>query len=692
MRAVRILRLALPPLAALAGCSPTPPAPRQEYRVVRRLLDDGFRTAVPPLTHRGVETIADTRRLVVTAATEVEPAIVCPPPAAGPKRLCRVSVPRDLPVQTLIAETQPLPLLRATAKPGQPRRLNGRIDLDRRRRFVLRRRAERGAWGPRRLPYWMAAGLRAWPVHSAGAWDVTSRRIAIPPDAALTFAVGIQEPAWYVDSAPVQFIIEARGPEGDVEVYRRALDPARHPEDRRWFDERISLRAVGGRTVALRFKVQPLVAGDRRPQLPVWADPTLLAPAPPTPPSPPSIVLVSLDTLRARSMSVYGAERDTTPWFARFATSATRFTQAFTTFSNTYGAHLSMLTGTYPRRHDIRRSRRLAADVPTLAERLRAAGYDTAAFTEDAMLDGNAGFARGFATYWENTEIGSGAGDAPGTFARTLAWVAAHRDQPFFVFAHTYAVHAPYLPSPPYDKMFLESPTGEVAPEDQVGRLAYEQEVRQLDDDVARLVAGLDALVAPERVVLVITADHGEEFWEHQGLVHSQLYEEVLHVPLFVRATGRFPAGRTVDELVSLVDVTPTLLELAGLAASGLDGLSLVPLLDGSAATLGREMVFAESPPTTFSRHAWNFVARRRGGKCFSYELASLDRCFDLTRDPNEQAPLSTDADPALWQAARLHGESVFAARAEARESAAAPDATVDPEREEKLRALGYIE
>lgn len=694
-RRARHRRLLLVLLAAATSCHEVPSRPVPELRVVRRLLDDGFRTAAAPFTHRGVESLAGVRKLVVAAATPIDPSTVCLPRSSSPTRPCTITVPRSTPaVPSLIVETGSLPLLRAGAKPRAVRgHLQKSADLRRRRRFVLRRQPLDDVPMARNLRFWMTPGLRAWPVLGIGARDVASHPISIPADAVLTFAVGIQEPAWYVDSAPVQFTIEARGPGVDVELYRRALDPARRPEDRRWFDERVSLGAVAGRTVILRFRVHPLHAGDRRPHLPMWADPTLLAPpAAPSPP-PPSIVLVSLDTLRAKSMSTFGyAARETTPRLSRFATTATRFAHAYTTFSNTLGAHISMLTGTYPGRHGIRHPRELAPDIPTLAELLRAAGYDTAAFTEDALLDASMGFQRGFAHYWENTAIETGAGDAPGTFGRALAWLAGHRDRPFFLFVHTYAVHAPYTPSPPYDTLFGDAPG--TAPNMEL--LPYEREIRQLDDDVARLVAGLDALVPPERFVLVITADHGEEFLEHQGTRHTQLYDETLHVPLLFRWPGHVPAGRTLDTQVSLIDVAPTLLDLAGLGPAVADGQTLRPLLEGTATTLEREVILAAAPWSPFSRHAWSFVARRPDAKCFSYELTSLDCCFDLVRDPSEARPLAPTRYTALWEAARAHGEVVLGSTAPA---AAAPTAAattdplhVDPERVLKLRALGYLE
>jgi hypothetical protein len=163
----------------------------------------------------------------------------------------------------------------------------------------------------------------------------------------------------------------------------------------------------------------------------------------------PFVVLVSLDTLRARSMSAYGYGLGTTPEFQRIAAEGALFENAFTTFSNTLAAHMSMLTGLYPAAHGVYTNTRLSAAIPTLAENLRGAGYQTAAITEDGLITARAGFARGFAHYVEDKTTAWHEVGARRTFERALAWANAHADEPFFLFVHTYAVHAPTHRGPP---------------------------------------------------------------------------------------------------------------------------------------------------------------------------------------------------------------------------------------------------
>jgi hypothetical protein len=291
------------------------------------------------------------------------------------------------------------------------------------------------------LPRQRADRLTYALVPSLESRDFESRLVEIPPGARLRFAIGTEELAWGVDAAPVEFAVRALGDEGTSEVYRHRLDPSHRSGDRGWREADVPLDGLAGKRVRFAFEVRAVAPLDRRPQLPLWADPRVIAPAPEGP-ARPSVVLVSLDTLRARSMSAYGHDRETTPEFARLAREGTLFERAFTTFSNTLGAHMSMLTGLYPAAHGTKTTSLLGTPQPTLAERLRGAGYETAAVTENGMISARWGFARGFARYVEDKTSAWRPVGARRTFDRALACAEAHADEPFFLFVHTYAVHA----------------------------------------------------------------------------------------------------------------------------------------------------------------------------------------------------------------------------------------------------------
>jgi arylsulfatase A-like enzyme len=547
------------------------------------------------------------------------------------------------------------------------------------------RKAQRRGW---EIPHWQTSWLEYTLVPRLEDRDFASRKVEIPPRARLRFAIAAEETTWDVDAAPVDFTVRAESDDGSPEIFRRTLDPSHRREDRGWHEVDVPLGELAGKRVSFHFEVRLRDPADRRPQLPLWGDPRVVAPAETRGRA--SIVLVSLDTLRARSMSAYGYELPTTPEFQRIAREGALFTNAFTTFSNTLGAHMSMLTGLYPANHGVGAATSLSRARPTLAERLRGAGYETAAITENGLITARAGFARGFAHYVEDKTSAWHAVGAARTFRRALTWAEAHADEPFFLFVHTYAVHAPYEPSASYRELFTAAPTPSG------NQLPYEREVREVDDELARLVAELDRLLGRERYLLVVTADHGEEFYEHGLMFHVQLYDEVMHVPLLFRWPGRIPEDRVIDQLVSLVDVAPTILGLVGVSdRGGNDGLDLSSLIEGGTPppVLPRQVVFGEAPRIQRSEGARTYVARSETAKCMLAAKASEAHCFDLKADPRERNPLSPSSSAALTE---LAGEvSRYRDRAKQVPPAHAPVAVPeapDIQREQQLRALGYIE
>jgi len=517
--------------------------------------------------------------------------------------------------------------------------------------------------------------------------DVVTAPVDVPPGAVLSFALGVEEAAWDVGAAPLEFTVTALDGGREEIVLRRRLDPARAPADRGWVEVRVPLGGLVRRRV--RFRLAARAVGGAGSSLPVWSDPVMLAPRPR--PAVAGVVLVSLDTLRAVSVGAYGAARPTTPSLdARMAARGTLFEHAIAPFPHTLPSHLSMFTGLYERRHGVRGLfQALDAGRRTLPEALRAAGYETAAFTEDGFLVAEAGIRRGFAVYGENrsADIHRPVGQIEDTFRRGLAWLARHADEPFFLFLHTYQVHQPYTPPPRYATFFGDPTT--IAEASERDRLLYEQEVRYTDDQVAALLDGLDALGLGERALVIVTADHGEEFLEHGQRYHGyQLYDEVLRVPLLVRWPGRVPAGLRVGTPVSLVDLVPTLLELLGIPPlPDVDGVSLVPLLRDPPAPFARTTVFAEAP-SSYTSGTVDLVAARTGTlKCIGRDGAAA-QCFDLAADPAERKQL--DGSAAARTADLMAAIDAFRTQVVKRPTEREPAAT-EAEREQKLRALGYV-
>lgn len=545
----------------------------------------------------------------------------------------------------------------------------------------------------------------------AGPLEVSARASVLPPPvqttitkpvrvergAVLTVGLGLVPLVRAAGGGGVEARILARTGGGERELLRAVLDPAR-PESAAWQDHRIALEPLAGESVRFVFETRPAPgAPPDAPAAPLWGAPRLLAPRARA--GARNLVLVSLDTLRADHVGAYGCELPTTPVLDRFAATGTLFEHVSATYPSTPGSHMSLMTGMYPNVHgvigplDV-----LPADVPTLAELLAARGWQTGAVTEDGMLVAGAGFQRGFAYYRENkgASIWDATGQVDQTFRNGLAWLEAHRDEKVFLFLHTYQVHEPYSPPPEYDRFQTwaqdgkETPITAATPRAVRDRHAYAGETLYTDAEAGRLLDGIAALGLAERTIVVFTSDHGEEFGEHGWKGHDEtLYEEVLHVPLIVRAPGLVPAGVRVRPQASLVDVAPTLLELLGVPVPrGLHGRSLVPLL--SRPDRGPESpVFAELVKGRKGRRS--VAARTPTRKWIWHDPPTRPaEVYDLVADPGERTNIATPELLAEGEPHRRRYEAL--GRATQRPAPVSTTPTLDPETTEKLRALGYIE
>ena len=327
------------------------------------------------------------------------------------------------------------------------------------------------------------------------------------------------------------------------------------------------------------------------------------------PAGPPDVLLVVVDTLRADHLGTYGFALPTSPNLDRFAAEGVVFERALAASSNTVPSHASLMTSRFVREHSVgwlNGSTRLEG-AETLAQRLRAAGYETGAFVGNFVLRRASGLDAGFDVYddaFAADEInrpGYHERDAEATTERALAWLAARGAKPVFLFVHYQDPHGPYAPPPAWLPPFaaleataspalpaLESdtepggiPRYQVLPG--LERLAqyrsrYAGEIAYFDASFGRLLAALAARARPN--VVALTADHGESFGEGGFFLshgHATTPDQA-RVPLVLRAPGLAP-GRRSDP-VHHVDVAPTLLELAGLASpADARGLALGPFL-----------------------------------------------------------------------------------------------------------------
>jgi arylsulfatase A-like enzyme/Tfp pilus assembly protein PilF len=389
------------------------------------------------------------------------------------------------------------------------------------------------------------------------------------------------------------------------------------------------------------------------------------------------IVLVTIDTLRADRVGCYGAEGAETPALDTLAAEGVRFATAISPAPITLPSHATLLTGQDPPQHGVRNNGffQLPADVPTLAEQLRAAGFATAAFVSAFVLDSRFGLDRGFDRYDDRLGVSRSAG-TPGAVAErrgdrtidaALAWLGEAPEH-FFLWVHLYDPHAEYLPPEPHSKRFAGRP--------------YDGEIAFADAQLARLRAALAERFAGGTLWWV-TSDHGESLGEHGEKTHSLgIYEATQHVPLIAAGPG-LARGTVVADVVALADVAPTTLALAGLPALvGATGSDLSPALRGEGAAPSRG-AWVETLATQMDM-GWSPLLGVRTAT-HKYVRAPEPELYDLRSDPRELSNRARE-EPAL--AAEL--DRLVEERAQGRPVALSfqPDA----EERAQLEALGYVQ
>ena len=441
----------------------------------------------------------------------------------------------------------------------------------------------------------------------------------------------------------------------------------------------------------------------------------------PTPAAPQHVILISLDTLRADHLSCYDdASPARTPAIDALAQGAVRFSDCTSAAPTTLASHVSLLTGTWPHTHGIFRNGYVVhPENRMLAELLGEHGFHTAGFAGSFALTGWVEIGQGF-DHWDDAfderiryeDPEPNQRRAAGVTDAVLAYLDERpNEERLFLFAHYFDAHHPYDPPAPFrpaevpaqltgeiadqrravdqhqsailgagsglDNVIVQGLTKELVlePDGQprgidhdLARL-YAGEVEYMDHHLGRLFAGLKERGLWDDALILLTADHGETFWEHGDFWNHGLavYQTTVHVPLIVKLPGQGSAvARGVDRSVSLVDVCPTVLELVDARApSGLEGVSLVPDLIGETEERS-SAVFAEAtqpaqrePKELLWKGACKARMVRGGGLKYVWTpYLEIEELYDLDADPGERANLLASADAAARaEADRLRAE-----------------------------------
>ena len=535
-------------------------------------------------------------------------------------------------------------------------------------------------------------------------------RVSLPPG-----APGRLEFAWCAVVLPGAVAVEAaelvvteRAAGERTRTFVIALDAGAA-----WANERFELGAVpGARELSFELRAEGRTALVAAPRVSPLAERAERGTAPP------NLVLFVADTLRADALGAYGGERGVSPVLDEIAAGGAVFERAWSPSSWTLPAHASLFTGVFPYQHGARRrGTRLGPDLVTLAERLRDAGYRTGGVTDGLFLSHRFGLDRGFETFVETQPVG---------LAQTQAGVRDFLDaddgRPFFLLVHSYHAHGPYEVASETlrehgERLEIEEPwdvlmkraaeqlaeSHGVDAGDAAGWIALFQEADGIpvDPDIAEglhkiylaRVLELDGAIGDlrrefvergldARTNWVFTSDHGEAFGEHDTLFHGRgVWDEVLRIPMIVDGPGVLP--RRASFGASLIDLPRTFCELAGVApeASWL-GRSLVSL-DRDRPVFAFDCSQSTEPMAVGVQGDVKFAGPVKG-----IEGSALAYTYDLARDPGEQTNLVDGLDrdrSASWE------ELTGALRVLLIPAADAVDATLDPEAEAALRAMGYV-
>ncbi len=404
-------------------------------------------------------------------------------------------------------------------------------------------------------------------------------------------------------------------------------------------------------------------------------------------PKHPNVVIVTFDTTRADHLGTYGFALGHTPTIDRLAAEGVRFDNAVSAAPITAVSHATIMTGLLPPAHGVRDNGSFALGdaAETLAERFKAAGYETRAYVSAIVLNRRYRLDQGFDVYdddlWGEEEpklFMIRERPAAETIDHVLDWYGkrdATKAQPFFLWVHLFDPHEPHRP-PAWTHGVTSS--------------SYDGAIAYADRELGRLVEALRQRGELDDTVFVFTADHGESLGEHGEKTHAIfVYRATTRVPLIVRYPPEFPAGKPYSGPVRNVDIAPTVLELAHVpGAKSTQGTDLTPLARGDVPAPDLPQ-YSESKLAELGFGMAPLFAVRKGG--YTFIRAPRPELYDLAHDPGETHNLF--GDPA-WQtkADALDVELEKLLKDSAAHQIAAQSSPMSKETMQALQSLGYLQ
>lgn len=549
------------------------------------------------------------------------------------------------------------------------------------------------------------------PLPSQFAFDVE-----LPTDAVLEFSIAVATTGQSKLPAPVEFRVSIDPGKGEEFVVEEASTVSRPNQ---WLHQELDLSRWSGLPVRLTLKTLP--RGSRREGqlaqqlIAAWGHPVLRGGR--RRDDRPNLILISIDCLRADHVGVYGYEKQTTPNIDRLADDSVVFERAASTSSWTLPTHMSMLTGLRPSFHGVvSRYDRLSNAVPYLPQTLSEYGYETKGVAAWVFVSQTYGFHRGYNDYRVLKMP-----KAEQVIDEALDLVRSARSHNQFLFIHLLDPHMDYLPPQEYIGKFGEPPTDISGllkmvywgkPPGDPGQIKalvnlYDGEVAYVDQQLGRLFDTLKDMGLYDSSLIILTADHGEAFYEHGLWQHGEsLYEEVIHIPMIVKWPNGSPSGRE-NGLVSQSSIFATVLEAAGIAPVTAPSAPSLGLHEVDEKTEGAVSVVSELTWAPLGRRgSWPppgtamMISLREGSLKYIATLAEAsgdksdfpeylkEELYDLGADPGERRDLSQDRPEKLdsFRQALL----AYFLEVEASSFQSERDVHIDENMRRMLESLGY--
>jgi arylsulfatase A-like enzyme len=436
----------------------------------------------------------------------------------------------------------------------------------------------------------------------------------------------------------------------------------------------------------------------------------------------PNVLVITVDTLRADHLSCYGYARKTSPYIDGLASEGTRFSRAYTAIPLTGPAHLSLFTGRYPQENGVRRNGVALPDdraIVTLPQILRGHGYQTGAFVSSWPLLGRLTHLNHyFSTYDEHLtrtyQLVNSSRYAEDVTPRALKWLHKHanKKKPFFLWVHYFDPHEPYIYRDAFNPADVDKAHPYEPPRDHDMRermRSYDSEIYYADHNIGKLLTALDAMHIKDSTMVVLVADHGESLGQHDYVGHGRhLFEGIIHIPLIIRYPGHVKAGQVIDTPVSIIDVTPTVVDLTvkNVAAAKkkvpvvFSGRSLARSLEDGEKPSNRWIYYVTFPGKKGYAPQWlswiwvqNEELPLRFGRIDHFSKMIWDpnekklSLYDLLSDPHENnARVLAENNPSYE--ADTSGLKKWFSRTETR----AAEEKLTPHDEEVLKSLGYVQ